>query len=370
MATSMIAAQICGTVIDQAEASVMVLAESQNERFPYRIQAFGLEIEVHPNVFSPKHFHGWEVFTRHFPRVVGERVLEIGSGTGITAVYLAKRGAREVVAVDINPQAVENTRNNARLNRVTNLEARVSDVFFGIDEAEKFDAIYWNLPFIYMPPEYRYRNILERGLFDPGYMYTERFLAEASAHLAPGGRILVGLADFADLDRFMVLATKYRYRRRLVASEPSVEVNPVDFRLYELRPFTKVFYAMPFTGRSHGEIVASRAALHRIAEKRDLDLLEQFVGVEEEDKFESHGYLPLFIAKKDHDLLAQADLVVVDYSGHSIGRDCETVIAKEVMDKRIIAVVPDSHVANWLRSSGAASSCRVAPSASLMVAPW
>lgn len=346
MASSMTAAQVCGTVVDQAEASVTVLAESQNERFPYRIQAFGMEIEVHRNVFSPKHFHGWEVFTSNFPSVVGERVLEIGSGTGITAVHLAKRGAREVVAVDINGQAVENTQKNVLLNGVTNMEARVSDVFSGVGKAERFDTIYWNLPFIYMPPEYKYRNILERGLFDPGYMYTERFLAEAPAHFVPGGRILVGLGDFADMDRFMALATKYRYRRRLVASEPSVEVNPVEFRLYELKPFTKLFYAMPFTGRSHGEIVASRTALHRMAKKRELDLLEQFVGFEEEGKFESHGYLPLFIAKKDHALLGQADLVVVDYSSHSIGRDCETVIAKEVMDKRVIAVVPDPRVRN------------------------
>lgn len=332
--------------IDQKQASISVLEASQVEAFPYTIQAFGMEIEVSRDVFSPKHFHGWETFTRHFPSVRNEDVLEVGCGTGITAVHLARNGAHRVVAVDINPEAVDNTRRNAARNGAKNVEARVSDVFSGLQEDEKFHTIYWNLPFIFVPCDYVYRSMLERGLFDPGYRYTERFLADARRHLHRGGRLIVGLADFADLERFTQLAGRYRYTIRLLAGERSTEINPVEFQLYELRQQTKVFYAMPFTGRSHAEIVAFRRQLHQLAEERNLDLLEQFIGVEEEDKYESHGYLPLYIARKDHDLLRQADVVLVDYSDHSIGRDCELVVAKEVMGKRVIAIVPGEHMRN------------------------
>jgi ribosomal protein L11 methyltransferase len=46
------------------------------------------------------------------------RVLDLGSGTGILAIAAAKRGAREVTAVDPEADAVETTSRNARLNGV------------------------------------------------------------------------------------------------------------------------------------------------------------------------------------------------------------------------------------------------------------
>lgn len=46
------------------------------------------------------------------------RVLDLGSGTGILAVAAAKLGAREIVAVDPDADAVETTLKNVRLNGV------------------------------------------------------------------------------------------------------------------------------------------------------------------------------------------------------------------------------------------------------------
>lgn len=48
----------------------------------------------------------------------GERVLDYGCGSGILAIAAAKLGARCVDAVDVDPQAVETTRANARDNDV------------------------------------------------------------------------------------------------------------------------------------------------------------------------------------------------------------------------------------------------------------
>ncbi len=44
--------------------------------------------------------------------------LDVGTGTGILAIAAAKFGAREVVAVDIDPEAVEVARENVRRNHV------------------------------------------------------------------------------------------------------------------------------------------------------------------------------------------------------------------------------------------------------------
>lgn len=50
--------------------------------------------------------------------VAGKRVLDFGSGSGVVAVAAALAGAREVVACDIDPLAIEATRFNAQLNAV------------------------------------------------------------------------------------------------------------------------------------------------------------------------------------------------------------------------------------------------------------
>lgn len=49
----------------------------------------------------------------------GQRVLDYGCGSGILAIGAAKHGAAEIVAVDIDPAAVESTQINAANNHVS-----------------------------------------------------------------------------------------------------------------------------------------------------------------------------------------------------------------------------------------------------------
>ena len=48
----------------------------------------------------------------------GQRVLDYGCGSGILAMGAARFGATDIVAVDIDPAAVESTRRNAQANQV------------------------------------------------------------------------------------------------------------------------------------------------------------------------------------------------------------------------------------------------------------
>ena len=57
----------------------------------------------------------------------GDRVLDVGTGSGILAIAAARHGAGEVVAVDVDPLAVEAARHNIRLNRL----GRVVTVYEG-----------------------------------------------------------------------------------------------------------------------------------------------------------------------------------------------------------------------------------------------
>lgn len=72
------------------------------------------------------------------------RVLDVGTGTGIIACALARRG-HSVVATDILPAAVALARRNARRNGLT-VDCVVSDLTAALPGESKFDVIVFNVP--------------------------------------------------------------------------------------------------------------------------------------------------------------------------------------------------------------------------------
>lgn len=54
----------------------------------------------------------------HPELVAGKRVIDFGAGSGVVAIASARAGAREVVACDIDPDALAAVEANARLNKV------------------------------------------------------------------------------------------------------------------------------------------------------------------------------------------------------------------------------------------------------------
>ena len=46
------------------------------------------------------------------------RALDVGTGTGVLAIALAKLGVRHVLAIDTDPQAIAAARDNVRRNEI------------------------------------------------------------------------------------------------------------------------------------------------------------------------------------------------------------------------------------------------------------
>lgn len=59
--------------------------------------------------------------------IEGKRVLDCGCGTGILGIAASKLGAQEVVGYDIDDWSVNNTRHNAEINKVENMEVLHGD---------------------------------------------------------------------------------------------------------------------------------------------------------------------------------------------------------------------------------------------------
>lgn len=75
--------------------------------------------------------------------------LDMGTGTGIQAL-LAARHSEQVIAVDLNPRALEFARFNASLNGISNIEFIEGDLFEPVHN-RKFDLIISNPPFVISP---------------------------------------------------------------------------------------------------------------------------------------------------------------------------------------------------------------------------
>jgi ribosomal protein L11 methyltransferase len=70
-------------------------------------------------------------------------VLDMGCGTGILGMLASLKGARSVVAIDIDSWSFESTVENARLNNIFNLEAKLGDA--GLLGNETFEIIFANI---------------------------------------------------------------------------------------------------------------------------------------------------------------------------------------------------------------------------------
>jgi release factor glutamine methyltransferase len=111
----------------------------------------GLSLKIPAGVFHPGLFFSTKVLINFLQKVdfQGKTLLDLGTGSGILALYAAKRGAR-ATAVDINPRAVETARANALSNKLS-IALIQSDLFLNI-ESQQFDIVLINPPYYAAKP--------------------------------------------------------------------------------------------------------------------------------------------------------------------------------------------------------------------------
>ncbi|HEX2959583.1 MAG TPA: class I SAM-dependent methyltransferase [Chitinispirillaceae bacterium] len=179
-----------------------VVLANQLDNKPYEIAVFGKSFIVYPRVYSPKYCKDTAFYAQELPVKAGDKVLEIGCGTGVVSIFALFKGADSVVAIDINPLAVQNARENAqRYGFEHQMEIRQSDVWEKINTYETFDLIFWNIPFGYS--DNNLATIEEKAVFDPGYNAIRRFFGGAACHMGECSRLMFGCCP--ELMRFDLL---------------------------------------------------------------------------------------------------------------------------------------------------------------------
>lgn len=152
-----------------------------------------------PEVFNPTLFWTSEVLVGTFnDRLIrpGSQVLDLGTGSGVGAVFAAQWASR-VVAVDINSAAVRCARINALLNQVeSKVEIRLGDLFAPVP-SERFDVVLFNPPFLPGEPV----SMMDQAFYSTGL--SERFAGQLCSYLKPHGYALVVLSSFGSGQAFL-----------------------------------------------------------------------------------------------------------------------------------------------------------------------
>ena len=173
------------------QAAENALKDSQKREFPKEFTFKWRNFILHKNVFSPIDFRWSTIYVEHFPLNENETLLDMWCWCGVIWITaLLKYGLSRVVCADINPYAVENTKENiSKLNVSGKVKAIQSDVFSNIDSNEKFDLIFRNAP--YFDWEFDEKNILFRSMYDKNYEHIKRFILEWEKYLNENWRIMI-----------------------------------------------------------------------------------------------------------------------------------------------------------------------------------
>jgi len=116
---------------------------------------------------------------------------DIGTGTGVLAAVLARRGVGRIVATDQSPRALDCARENlVRLGLADRVDVRPADLF----PEGRAPLVVCNPP--WLPG--KANSVLDQAVYDPDSRMLRGFIAGLAAHLTPGGEGWLLLSNIAE----------------------------------------------------------------------------------------------------------------------------------------------------------------------------
>jgi len=151
-----------------------------------------LKANIHPHygVFSPIRGEYLELIA-NAPLPSTELAFDIGTGTGVIAALLAKRGIKKIVATDQDARALACAQDNiSRLKLDNQIQLEKTDMF----PAGKASLIVCNPPWLPAKPS----SPIEYAIYDPESRMLLSFLNGLKDHLTKNGEGWLIMSDFAE----------------------------------------------------------------------------------------------------------------------------------------------------------------------------
>lgn len=154
------------------------------------IPLLGARIHPHYGVFSPVRGEYVELVAQA-PLPALDLAFDIGTGTGVLAAVLARRGVKHVIATDQDARALACARENlARLGMAHQVEVVQADLF----PEGRAPLVVCNPPWLPARPS----SAIEHAVYDPDSRMLRGFLGGLAAHLTPAGEGWLILSDIAE----------------------------------------------------------------------------------------------------------------------------------------------------------------------------
>lgn len=154
----------------------------------------GGRIHPHFGVFAPiRREYVDLVSTTLLPAVCASSgiAFDVGTGSGVLAAVLARRGIERVVATDLDPRALACARENVRQ---LGLSERIDVMHADLFPEGRAALVVCNPPWIPARPT----SPMENGIYDPEGRMLRGFLRALPEHLEPGGEGWLILSDLAE----------------------------------------------------------------------------------------------------------------------------------------------------------------------------
>ena len=148
-----------------------------------------------------------------------QSVLEIGTGSGIVAMY-ASRFSDNITVTDINFDACELARRNFEANNIENIEILFGNLF-EVVENRKFDVILFNTPYLPTEDDEVLENYINYA-FDGGLndrKIIDLFLNEVKNHLNDGGIVQMIQSSLSDNEETLKKFDELGFIAEIKASE-------------------------------------------------------------------------------------------------------------------------------------------------------
>ena len=155
-----------------------------------------LQAHIHPHygVFSPVRGEYLDLVAQApLPAALQAQseACDIGTGTGVLAAVLARRGIARVRATDLAPRALACARENLEsLGVLSQVELLQTDLF----PPGRVPLVVCNPPWVPARPH----SSVEQAVYDPDSQMLRGFLQGLAAHLVPGGEGWLILSDLAE----------------------------------------------------------------------------------------------------------------------------------------------------------------------------
>ena len=154
------------------------------------IAAVGGRVHAHYGVFSPVRGEYIDLVAAA-PLPSLELAFDIGTGTGVLACVLARRGVQRIVATDVDGRALACAADNLqRLGCAGQIELMNSDLF----PPGRAPLVVCNPPWLPGKPS----ASIEHAVYDPESRMLRGFLRGLAEHLTPGGQGWLVMSDLAE----------------------------------------------------------------------------------------------------------------------------------------------------------------------------